>query len=266
MIKDIINSSDEFGGFAMKKSASDQVIDYIRERLISGEWTPGSKIATEAQLQKETGVSKASVREAVEKMVAMNLLTKRQGDGTYVNDITAGSLFQQMIPEFMLNMHDVDTILEFREIIEPACVKLFVHRFDEKRCELLNRYLEKMVSCVQASDGDGFYKADRDFHLMIAHGSQNSILVRIMDILNESMTRYHYTANRTIGARTGAEEHGAILDAIRKKDGELAALLMLRHLQRSRADMTDYSKNQSNDPVQNHDHRENKNYDKGDFG
>ena len=119
----------------MKKSASDQVVEYIQKMITAGEWGPGMKIFTESRLQSETGVSKASVREAVEKLVAMDILTKRQGDGTYINDLSAGSLFQQLMPSFFLNVYDPITILDFREVMEPACVQMFIDHFDEKRYE-----------------------------------------------------------------------------------------------------------------------------------
>ena len=224
----------------MKKSASDQVVEYIQRKIAAGDWIPGMKIYTESQLQNETGVSKASVREAVEKLVAMDILTKRQGDGTYINDLSTGSLFQQLVPSFFLNVYDPITILEFREVIEPACVQMFIDNFDEDRYKQLEKYLESMEQHQTDSDNDEFYKADRDFHLSIAQGTVNSIVIKVMEILNTAMTGYHYTAHKTIGSKTGAVEHAAILKAIGERDKEMAALLMKRHIQRSKRDMLEY--------------------------
>lgn len=58
----------------MKKNASDQVMEYIQSKVQARIWTPGMKISTETQLQKETGFGKAAVREAVEKLVLMGIL------------------------------------------------------------------------------------------------------------------------------------------------------------------------------------------------
>lgn len=227
-------------GSQMKKNASDQVVEYILKRVESGEWGPGAKISTEVQLQKETGFGKATIREAVEKLVAMDILKKRQGDGTYVNDFSVGSIFSQMVPEVLFNAHDSITILEFREVVEPASVQMFVEHFEEERYELLKKYLEQMRQHQDDQDNDVFYESDRDFHLEIARGTKNSILIKVMEILNGAMTRYHYTANRTIGSKSGVAEHEEILDAIGRRDGELGALLMKRHLQRSKRDMLEY--------------------------
>ena len=224
----------------MKKSASDQVVEYILDKIRSGEWIIGGKISTESQLQKDTGFSKATIREAVEKLVAMDILTKRQGDGTYINDITAGSFFHQLMPGFMLDLYDSITILEFREVVEPACVHMFVNNFDEVISAQLEKYLKSMELHQNDTERDDFYRADRDFHLMIAKGSNNPIMIKIMEILNGAMTGYHYTANKTIGSKTGVEEHTAILKAVQNKDAEMASLLMKRHIQRSRKDLLEY--------------------------
>lgn len=221
----------------MKKSASDQVVEYIQKKIQSGIWKPGMKISTEVQLQQETGFGKTTVREAVEKLVTMGILKKNQGDGTYVEEYDASSLINLIKPELLLNQHDIITILEFREILEPACVELFVKRYDEKRTEELAELLQAMRTYQYDQNNTFFYEADRDFHLKIAEGTGNSILIRVMEILNEEMTKYHYTANHTIGAKSGVEEHGRILEAIRQRDAELGSIFMKRHIQRSKLDM-----------------------------
>lgn len=223
----------------VKKGASDQVIEFIQKKISSGEWTQGMKIATEEKLKEQTGVSKASVREAVEKLVAMDILTKRQGDGTYVNQLSSGTMFQQLMPGFFANIYDPITILEFREVIEPACARMFIEHYDEERFHRLEEYLQCMKD-AQKEDREAFYQADRNFHLTLAIGAGNAILVKIMEILNDAITNYHYIASKTIGAKSGVKEHEGILEAIRLRDKELAELLMKRHIQRSRRDIEAY--------------------------
>ena len=55
---------------------------------------------------------------------------------------------------------------------------------------------------------------------------------------------YQQQANQTIGSQSGVLEHRRILEAIREKDGELAGLLMKRHIQRSRRDICRYREEQ----------------------
>ncbi|MCD8054357.1 MAG: FadR family transcriptional regulator [Lachnospiraceae bacterium] len=223
----------------MKKSASDCVLDYIYDKIISGQWTPGTKIATETELQAETGVSKTSVRSAVEKLVAMEILTKRQGDGTYVADVSVSSMFNPLLSSLLTSYYDPVTVLAFREIIEPACVELFVEYCDDEQIAQLEECLREMDANQYDADTDLFYKADNRFHLIIGLGTNNAILSKIMNILDTVMEKYHKYANKSIGAKTGVAEHAGILEAIKSRDKELASLLMKRHIQRSMRDINE---------------------------
>lgn len=223
----------------MKKGASEQVIEYIEKKIQDGVWRSGMKISTEAQLQQEIGVSKPSVREAVERLVAMNILTKRQGDGTYINDMNAGSLIDQMIPYFLLGPNDAITILEFREAVEPACVEMFVDHYDPEKVRQLEEHLRTMEQYQDG--GEEFHNADMEFHNLIAAGTGNPIMSKIMSLLRSPINKYHLTASFTIGSRSGPAEHRAVLNAIKQRDKELASLLMKRHIQRSKRDMLAYN-------------------------
>ncbi len=220
------------------KSASDLVINAIKEKLISGEWKPGMKIAGEIKIAQDLGVSRASVREAMEQMVAMGLFTRRRGDGTYVNDVSSAAMFHQLVPDLMLNGYSEVEILDFREMLEPECVRRFVQGRTAGRIEKLREMCCVMEECA----GDGtpkFAEADLKFHLMLVQGCGNPIIIKIMDIIIDVLTYYQYSANELIGPKTGAEEHKRILEAIEAGDGELAALLMKRHIQRSKQDIVD---------------------------
>ena len=221
-----------------KKSANDQVINAIQEKLISGEWKPGMKIAGEIQIAQDLGVSRASVREAMERMVAMGVFTRRRGDGTYVNDVSAAAMFQQLMPDMMLSGYSQAEILDFREMLEPECVRRFVRNRNEKRMERLREFLSAMEEAT-LGDGGKFAEADLNFHLEIVRECGNPIMIKVMDIIKEILAYYQYSANRLIGPKTGVKEHKRILEAIEAGDEELASLLMRRHIQRSKRDITD---------------------------
>lgn len=61
-----------------------QIETYIRTKIESGEWSPGEKLPTETELCQYFGVSRTTIRQAVNSMVGSGLLVRRQGSGTYV--------------------------------------------------------------------------------------------------------------------------------------------------------------------------------------
>lgn len=62
----------------------ERVVGMLRTHITNGTWPVGSRIPTEPELSKLTGVGRNTVREAVQSLVHTGLLERRQGSGTYV--------------------------------------------------------------------------------------------------------------------------------------------------------------------------------------
>lgn len=215
----------------------ERTFEYIKDKIAKGAWATGVKIPSEHELSKELGVSRATIRSAISKLATMEILIKKQGDGTYVNSTKPEMFFNELLPNLVLNQYSSVDILEFREIIEPECIKLFIENYDENEIKNLKKYYRIMKENELSRESHEYALADLQFHMTIARGSKNSIVIKIMEILNDILASYQLEANKQIGPRTGTQEHSGIIDAIEAKDVELASLLMKRHIQRSKTDI-----------------------------
>jgi len=223
-------------------SASSLVVDYIREKLLNGDWEEGEKIATETELMKIVGVGRQAVREAIGNLVSLDILDKRQGSGTFVKGITINSALNQLVSGVFLNEYDTLAILGFRKIIEPACVRLFIENYNKENIELLNKHLIQMKKYEFDKTNGKFCIADGDFHTTIINGAGNPVIKKVMEIMSPSLYSYQVKFFKTIGPQSGVTEHENIYNAILHRDGDLASLLMLRHIERSEADVLTYRK------------------------
>ena len=70
-----------------RKSVTEQVLEYLKEQIRVGRWTYGEKIDSENQLTYELQVSRASVRHAIQQLVALGVLESFQGKGTFVKTL-----------------------------------------------------------------------------------------------------------------------------------------------------------------------------------
>lgn len=225
----------------MKEKASDIVYDLIRNKLVTGEWPCNSKIMSEAEIAKATGVSRSSVREGIDRLVKDGVLVRRQGDGTYVRNISPLILMTRLHSQAQAPASLLE-ILDFREMVEPEAVKRLIRNDDRSSLQTMISTLEKMQRCCELRSSDEYAQADSEFHFAILRGAHNSILERAIHIIQEQLIVYQYSANQMIGAKTGVEEHAAIVNAIFQKDEEMASLLLRRHIQRSNRDMVAYLK------------------------
>ncbi|MBY8886907.1 GntR family transcriptional regulator [Streptomyces sp. PTM05] len=63
-----------------------QLARLLSDRIMSGEWPPGTRIPTEAEMLKEYGISKTTIRAALNELSHQGLVQGVQGRGTFVRD------------------------------------------------------------------------------------------------------------------------------------------------------------------------------------
>ncbi|MCC3358979.1 FadR/GntR family transcriptional regulator [Bacillus sp. REN16] len=210
-------------------SPSEKVYNYIMEKIVSKEWQPKTKIMSENQLSTELNVSRISVREALEKLVAFGILDKKRGSGTIVNEIKPSIFLKNLFPLMALSENDLEEIMEFRIFFEYGNVHMFMENYDEKAVVKLKEYYEKMVE--NYDDQEQYHLYDFYFHKLIAEGTKNPIARSINETLHSILKFNIKQMYHEVGPDNAIHYHKAILEAIEKRDTALASLLMRRHLE-----------------------------------
>lgn len=218
-----------------KEKTSSKVFQYIEEKVIKGIWKPGEKITPELQLSAELGVSRGAVREALEKLVALNVLRRQRGGGTYVNTLTSTNYMDKLSHFLILGKSEYEEIIQFRLAIDTLAVRLFIKYADALLIKELENIHEKMIASKDLPDI--FFEYDAEFHKLIASGSKNSILYRTTEMLFNTMKYYSAERYKKVNPDTRILEHGNILNAIKDKDVKLATLFAEKHLKRSIPDL-----------------------------
>ncbi|AJA50041.1 transcriptional regulator, GntR family [Clostridium pasteurianum DSM 525 = ATCC 6013] len=210
---------------------SDKVLEKIEEKIFSGEWKPGQKIMSETQLSKELDVSRVSVREALEKLVTLNIVTKKQGGGTFVNDLSPLVYLNSLIPMLVLDMDSYLDILEFRLITEPEAARLCTERCSDYLIDELEICYNNMV--MYKDNIDRFTEEDLKFHNKISEGTDNSLIIKVNELLRNVLKYHQKLLYKSLGPTGGVSEHKLILDAIKNRDPELASIYARRHALRT---------------------------------
>jgi GntR family transcriptional regulator, transcriptional repressor for pyruvate dehydrogenase complex len=214
-----------------KINTSEMVYKKIEEMILNQEWTPGMKISSENQLSRDLSVSRMSVREAIEKMVALNVLTKKQGEGTFVNELSPSLYLNSLLPMVLLEGDNLIDILEFRKLLEVDSARLCAERCGQDVIDLLEKSYNDM--CIYKGISEQFAYADSDFHNAVAKGTGNSLIIKVNNILITLWKFHQKKVNRFLGPYGGLNEHKKILEAIKERDGELASIYMRRHIERT---------------------------------
>lgn len=212
--------------------ASDVLADELRERILNGEFAEGAALPPERELQAQTRMSRATVREALRILQVQGLVRVKAGraGGTFVQlpgrDAVAKSV-SLLIRGQQLRLSD---LLETREAIEPFCARLAARNrtdADLERMEQANEALADETGALAK-----FLQANVDWHLAVATASHNELLAGLMTALSRAI--YTSTENERFVdekvRRDTVKAHRSITKAVRAQDADAAVRRMTRHV------------------------------------
>ena len=211
-------------------SLTDAAIDRLQAMVLSGDLKPGQRLPREADLARTLGLSRNSLREAVRALSLVRILDVRQGDGTYVSDLSMESLVTALT--FVVEFHQDSSVLELlemRRILEPAASELAVARISEPALQGLEEILRRVTS---ESSVEELVAVDIEFHRAIGVASGNAMLASLIESLSGPTQRarlWRGLTEKDALERTLAE-HEAIFDAIAARDAEMARALATVHV------------------------------------
>ncbi len=218
-----MNKAEDLRGMPLSEIVSDNIIQYIMERGLE----PGDRLPTEYELAKTLGVSRSTVREAVRRLVTRNILSVRQGSGTFVSQ-NMGVPEDPLGIEFMRNDKKlIIDLLDVRLMLEPEIAALAAVNATEEQIQQLSYEHQRVGEAIQ--NGEDHSELDANFHKLLADFSGNSALAKLIPIITSSV-------NIVIGGTNDAlkkdvqQQHGHILDAVSRRDASGARMMMISHL------------------------------------
>ncbi len=213
------------------KSASitNQVIEYLKENIESGAWKVGEKIPSENQMVTDLGVSRSSIRTAVQYLIGLGVLKSYQGKGTFLIDRQVENWDEAQNKITSADCMDIYKVLEFQRILEPEACRMAVERYTPELFADLQHYLRQM----ERSRGNPakFVRADMQFHGVICKASGNALLEKSLNKVFAETRNNHEQMNLLVGDYNGILYHTLILEAFRKGDAEEAYQKMKEHLE-----------------------------------
>ncbi|WP_345542634.1 FadR/GntR family transcriptional regulator [Microbacterium jejuense] len=211
-------------------AVTDEAISKIKDMIVRGELSPGSRLPPEKELAETLGLSRSSMREAVKALEVIRVLDVRRGDGTYVTSLEPTLLLEAI--SFVVDLHDDDSLLEIfavRRVLESHATGLAAQRAEAADVADLNA---EIAGVSLGTDIDALVEHDVRFHAAIARLGGNGYLAGLLESLTSQTVRARAWRGLTqAGAveRTLAE-HQAILDAIADHDVELATAAAQVHI------------------------------------
>ena len=198
------------------RTLRDQVLDSLREDILSGELDAGTVLG-EVALAESFGVSRGPIREALSRLASEGLVTLVPRRGAEVTRLTR----EEFLDAYQL-----------REALETLAIRLAVPRLGDAELALLRSLHEEMVRHAERAEVHAFFDANTRFHQVFVEASGNRKLEEFYRLLLGQMGRY---LARSLALRGTVErsvaEHAAILEAVEAGHAERAARLLADHIE-----------------------------------
>ena len=212
--------------------ASDVLAARLREMILSSGLAEGTPLPTERELVAQSGLSRASVREALRVLETEGLVLTRAGrnGGSKVRRPGRDSISRSF--ELFVRSHGVrfEALLEAREAIEPAAAALAaIHRQDSDLAEMTR--IHKALDLV-TDDVAEHVRLNLSWHRAIMRASRNELLIAFFDAIADSVqaATESQSLNSADVRREVVRAHGRVLAAITAKDSDAAFRRMQRHV------------------------------------
>ena len=175
----------------VKASLSKQIAEQLRAAIVSGQFKIGERLPTEDELAQRYGVSRPSVREALKRLAAQNLVRAKRGPsgGNFVVKPSFGDLAESLsgAATLLVGMGalDIEEIMQARRTLQGSCLSLAISQATAQHIENIEIALQRQQD-PKISD-EAFCQADVAFHRALVDATDNGMLRFVMYTVIEAL-------------------------------------------------------------------------------
>jgi DNA-binding GntR family transcriptional regulator len=201
---------------------TDRIYQLLKDNIVRHRLEPGARLL-DKEIAESLNVSRTPVREALSRLGAEGLVDIVPRRGAFVVN---------------LSTKDVKDVYEVREVLEILAIRLAVPRLTDKDLVTLEKILDECTVALERQDYLTCFELDRKFHDEIVRLSGNAKLAEVNTLLggNIQTTRWRHCQDG-YRQQLSLEEHRVVLDALVKRDADLAAKLVSDHINSVKSDL-----------------------------
>jgi GntR family transcriptional repressor for pyruvate dehydrogenase complex len=213
-------------------SVTEEVFNILYDRVISREYKPGDLLPSQDKLAEELGVSRNSIREAINRMASLGIVQLKQGVGTTITPSRGISAhIINIFKSLNLTPHEGLEIAEVRLALERTIVRLAAVKAGPDILSKLEENITKQKRAIHHYDKEQFSDLDVEFHLLIADASGNKTL---RQLLEANLSLFHKIISTVMSEAPTVESavnyHRQIFKAVASHDSKEADNLMVEHI------------------------------------
>jgi GntR family transcriptional repressor for pyruvate dehydrogenase complex len=227
------NSKKEVNVAAIqKKKIAEMVIDEIKNMLTRGELVEGDKLPNQYEFAKQLGVSRPSLREALNQLTINGVVEQKPGAGTILKVANPDLWFALADAPLLSDVEGTLELLEARAVLEPIAIRMAVKKMDSEDLVLIEESLKTMEKSFSANDIEEYLKEDFNFHCLIANSAHNRYILQTLINLKRLMEEFMKESFEKIEnlLPNSLEHHHAIYEALKNRDEKQSVFEIKNHI------------------------------------
>jgi GntR family transcriptional repressor for pyruvate dehydrogenase complex len=209
--------------------ATERVVRHIRRLIQRRRLRPGDRLPTERDLAAEMGLSRPTVRSALQSLAAMGVVRSRQGAGTFIQGGPPSLDSEPLSLLAALHGFTSEDMFEARGALEVSVAGLSAQRASAEQMAAMSEELTSMFASL--GDPPAFLVHDVRFHRAVAAGCNNPVMAALVDMVSALVyKRRRATIEQAHDLRVSAEMHRRVYRAIRLRNAPEARAAMAEHL------------------------------------
>ncbi|MFE9571406.1 FadR/GntR family transcriptional regulator [Streptomyces sp. NPDC006692] len=210
----------------------EQATERLREQIVRGEWSVGTKLPGENSLAQTLGVGRSTIREALRALAGAGLVQARQGAGVFVI-----ATKPQEDWSTRLRRAAVTDVYEVRMLVEVEAAQMAAQRRTDDDLAALNEALARRRDAAEAGDAE-FVDADIALHAAVVDAAHNPVLTGLFAEFVPVLRQGLIDLVELLDLRSGDPNHGddghaLLVAAIARSDADSAGHTLREELKQT---------------------------------
>lgn len=232
-----------------KRSVREALLQQLIDKIISGEMAEGSTLPNEAELTDRFGVSRTTLREAMQHLSALGMIRSRTRAGTTILPRENWNYLDPLVLDATLKFGTDDrfytSLIDARLLLEPAAAAQAASNATARQLFQISKSFEDMVE-ANARDTEAWSRADLEFHTAIINASGNWVYRQFATAIRAALLASFRLTNRASQSHEQAIlKHQEVLEAIRMRQPDVARNAMEKLIGVARSEIAEALRNRS---------------------
>lgn len=215
-----------------RKKLADFVLDEIKRMIQAGELKEGDRLPNQNEFAARLGVSRPSLREAMQTLAMVGAIEQRPGYGSVIKALTPALFASHLATPLVDNESATRELLESRRFIEAGIAELAARNATESEIQKSESLLRKMAKALEKGRREDYTNLDTRFHYHLAVASHNKVMLHFFVTIRSLMEQFMVEAFALLPELLvrSMQYHQKIFQGLRKRDEAAAGGAMAEHI------------------------------------